>query len=146
MQHGSNERTPTKANGHGVMINQHDAINIVEPLLSEAIFSRMCVTTHGIDLMFCDGLGSEVWARHRSKIACEVPYLLDLIDTMNAEPNDVDENAGADASTEVLVQPGTSMFFYQNSALKVQSMSNNGTVECEVTQSSNDALVLGTIV
>ena len=65
---------------------------------------------------------------------------------MNAEPNDVDENAGADVSTQLLVQPGTSVFFYQNSALKVQSMSNDGIVECEVTQSSNDALVLGTIV
>ena len=65
---------------------------------------------------------------------------------MNAEPNDIDENAGVDVSTEVLVQPGTSAFFYQNSALKVQSMSNDGIVECEVMQSSNNALVLGTVV
>ena len=79
---------------------------------SEIIISRRNVTIHGIDLMFCGGLGSKVWARNRSKIACEAPCSLDSIGTMNAEPNDVDENAGADVSTEVLVQPGTSTFYF----------------------------------
>ena len=116
---GVTKGRPTKANECKVMLNQHDVINAVETLPSETIFSRRNVTTRGIDLILCDGLGSEVWARHRSKIAFEAPYSLDLIDAMNAEPNDVDENAGADVSTQLLVQPGTSVFFYQNSALKV---------------------------
>ena len=48
--------------------------------------------------------------------------------------------------TTSLVEPGISIFFYRNCALKSQSISQLGVVSCEVLQSSYDNLSVETFI
>ena len=63
-----------------------------------------------MDLIFCDGFGRKVWARHRSKVTNETPYLVSILSTINDRPNDNNENEGAIKTTEALVEPVISIF------------------------------------
>ena len=87
--------------------------------------------------MFCDGLGSKFWSRHRSKVTNETPYLVNVLNAMNEQPNDNNKNEGTRNAREALSEPGVSLFFNRSCALKEQSFSSDGFIPHEVLQSSN---------
>ena len=95
--------------------------------------------------MFLDGFSRKVWAMHRSKVANEIPYLVRILSTMNEKPNDNNENEGARNTTDALVDPYIIICLYQNCSFKVQCVSLDGVVLCEVLQSSNSESLAVTI-
>jgi len=57
---GVTKDRPSKSNNYEVLLNRADLLNIIEPVESKGPFKRRNVTTFGIDLMFCHGIGSKV--------------------------------------------------------------------------------------
>ena len=109
-------------------------------------FSRRNVATHSVDMMFCEVIGCKTWVRHRSIRADEVPSLVNLLQIMRTESIDDAMNDTSASETKSLFEPGISAFFYRNYALKAQSISPLGFVSCEIFQSLNDNLSVGTFI
>ena len=85
---GVTKALPCEGKSYQVVLNENDAVNVVNPIEVKDNFSRRNITTHGIDLMCSKRVGSKVWARFTSEKAIEVPFLTTVLESMNADaPN-----------------------------------------------------------
>ena len=127
------------------LLNANDVANIVHPISEKLKFTRRNVTTFGIDLMFSEGVGGKVWARFASEKAMEVPFLLAILESMNAAtPNHAIGTTSNDE--EIEIEPGISIFYCQNCAVRVEEVLDSGEVDCVALQSSNVNYVIGSSI
>jgi len=139
---GVTKERPSKGNNYEVLLNRADLLNIVEPVESKDAFKRRNVTTFGVDLMFCLGIGGKVWARYCNKVARDIPVAMDLMRSMEATPEFINTNNNGE---ELAIEPGVSVFYYENCALQVNSITND-IVSCVVMHSSNRRHKVGNII
>ena len=75
----------------------------------------------------------------------EVPFLLTILESMNAAtPNHAIGTTSNDE--EIEIEPGISIFSYQNCAVRVEEVLDSGEVDCIVLQSSNVNYVIGSSI
>ena len=93
---GVTKARPSKRNRCEVKLNVNDTINVIETLENGTTFVRRNMSTFGIDLMHCDGIGGKLWARHRSQLANDNLRLLEALNSMKIAPTLLDDDADSD--------------------------------------------------
>jgi len=142
---GVTKGRPGKVNNYEVSgVTKYDDINVVEPLSSPTEFVRRNITTQGVDLLFCEGVGCKVWARYSRKRSSTVPDILHMINEMNRTPNNA-EYESSNTLNNVMIEPGKTIFYYNNCALRVNTISD-GIIQCIVLQSSNSDYATGSFI
>ena len=136
---------PGKVNNYEVSgVTKYDDINVVEPLSSPTEFVRRNITTQGVDLLFCEGVGCEVWVRCSRKRSLTVPDILHMINEMNRTPNNV-EYESSNTLSNANIKPGKTIFYYDNCALRVNVIFDS-IIQYIVLQSSNSDYTTGSFI
>ena len=101
-------------------LNTCDAINIVETLEVHATFSRHNLTEFGMDIVHCNRIGGKVQVRFKSIIANNSPRIKERTEAMKVAEDIIDDNAEVGGMLDMNVEPGTSIFYYENCELIAQ--------------------------
>ena len=101
----------------------NDTIHKVESIECPKNFSRRNLTDFGVDIMYCKGIGAKVWVRFKTMLANNVPLISEMIESMTASEEMVNSCAEVESILDVNIEPGRSMFYHENCALRVRSAS-----------------------